>query len=93
MKFALASALSFVNYPLSVKGIVFSAIFIEKGALTKISFRSKGNFAVNKFARKYFEGGGHKNAAGGQAKLSIDETLKKFVGLLPEYAKELTIDN
>lgn len=92
-KFTPGDSEGFVNYPLSVKGIVFSAIFIEKGALTKISFRSKGNFAVNKFARKYFEGGGHKNAAGGQAELSLDETLKKFVSLLPEYAKELTIDN
>ena len=33
-----------------------------------MSFRSKGNITVNDFAKKYFNGGGHKNAAGGISK-------------------------
>lgn len=79
----------FVNYPLSIKGIIFSAFFIEKDDFVKISFRSKGQFATNKFARQNFNGGGHLNASGGKSKLSIDKTIEKFISLLPEYKKEL----
>ena len=55
----------------------------------KISFRSKGSFDVNKFARKNFNGGGHINAAGGEAHATLDEALTGFVNLLPEYKDEL----
>ena len=79
----------FVNYPLSIKGIIFSAFFIEKDDFVKISFRSKGKFATNKFSRQNFNGGGHLNASGGKSKLSIDKTIEKFISLLPEYKKEL----
>ncbi|QNM86193.1 bifunctional oligoribonuclease/PAP phosphatase NrnA [Polaribacter pectinis] len=80
-----------VNYALSLKGIVFAAIFIEDADqnIVKISFRSKGNFSVNKFSRNHFEGGGHDNAAGGKSDLSMAETVTKFVTLLPEYKKDL----
>lgn len=80
-----------VNYALSVKGIVFAAIFIEdkEQNIIKISFRSKGNFSVNQFARNHFEGGGHDNASGGKSDLSLEETIKKFVDLLPKYQSEL----
>ena len=79
----------FVNYPLSIRDIRFSAFFIEKKDHVKISFRSKGDFAVNRFSSTYFEGGGHKNAAGGESNLSLEETLRKFEGLLPEFSEEL----
>lgn len=79
----------FVNYPLSIAGIKFSAMFMEMGDEIKISFRSKGNFDVNKFARKHFAGGGHANAAGGEAHGSLDEAVTKFVSLLSEYKHEL----
>ncbi|WP_158837926.1 DHH family phosphoesterase [Polaribacter sp. L3A8] len=80
-----------VNYALSLKGIIFAAIFIEDNdqGVVKISFRSKGNFSVNQFSRKHFSGGGHDNAAGGKSDVSIEETVTKFVTLLPEYQKEL----
>lgn len=78
-----------VNYPLSIKGIIFSALFMEMKNEIKISFRSKGNFDVNKFARKHFNGGGHLNAAGGEAHTTLDEAVTKFVNLLPEYREEL----
>ncbi len=55
----------FVNYGLSMKGMRMSAFFREDGTKTKCSFRSKGDVDVNTFARTYFNGGGHKNAAGG----------------------------
>lgn len=81
----------FVNYGLSVEGIVFAAIFIENKAenIVKISFRSKGTFSVNEFARKYFEGGGHINAAGAKSDLSLEETVEKFINILPTYKKNL----
>lgn len=80
-----------VNYGLSVEDVVFSAIFIEnnKEGIIKISFRSKGSFNVNTFARNYFNGGGHINAAGGRSELSLNETIDKFISILPNYKKEL----
>lgn len=78
-----------VNYPLSIEGIIFSAIFIEAEDQVKISFRSIGDFDVNEFSRINFEGGGHRNAAGGRSDLTLKETIDKFVGLLPKYAGKL----
>lgn len=80
----------FVNYPLSVKGIRFSAFFIEKEDIIKISFRSKGSFAVNRFAESHFNGGGHLNASGGEFKGTIETALNIFRDLLAQYHKELT---
>lgn len=73
-----------VNYGLTIKGIVFAAIFIEHRDenIIKISFRSQGNFDVNQFARDNFNGGGHINAAGGKSYLSMTETIKKFENLI-----------
>ncbi|MFY0604167.1 MAG: bifunctional oligoribonuclease/PAP phosphatase NrnA [Flavobacteriaceae bacterium] len=80
-----------VNYALSLKGIVFGAIFIEdkEQGIIKMSLRSKGSFSVNQFARAHFNGGGHDNAAGGKSESSLDETIKKFVELLPNYKEQL----
>lgn len=80
-----------VNYALSLKGIVFAAIFIEDSEqqIIKISLRSKGCFSVNKFSRNHFEGGGHDNAAGGKSEGSMAETVTKFTSLLSEYQTEL----
>ena len=73
-----------VNYGLTIKGIIFAAIFIEhrEENIIKISFRSQGDFDVNQFAREHFSGGGHINAAGGKSYLSLTETIKKFEGLI-----------
>ncbi|MCP2026137.1 phosphoesterase RecJ-like protein [Flavobacterium sp. HSC-32F16] len=73
-----------VNYGLSIRGIVFTAIFIENKdeKIIKISFRSQGGFDVNQFARDHFNGGGHVNAAGGRSDTSMEETLKKFEDLV-----------
>ena len=79
----------FVNLPLSVEGIRFSALFLELGDKIKISFRSKGSFAVNKFSSAYFNGGGHRNAAGGECQMSMEDTLKKFESLLQEFTDEI----
>ena len=77
----------FVNFGLSVADILCSVLFIEKKdeGLIKISFRSKGDFKVNIFASKYFNGGGHEHASGGISKLSLKETEKKFVTDITQY--------
>jgi phosphoesterase RecJ-like protein len=73
-----------VNYGLTIKGIIFTAMFIEnkEEKIIKISFRSQGDFDVNQFARDHFSGGGHINAAGGKSEVSLEETIKKFEDLV-----------
>ena len=77
----------FVNYALSIKGIVFAVIFIENKQenIVKISLRSKGDFSVNEFARKHYNGGGHVNAAGGRSSHSLNTTISEFISILPDY--------
>ncbi len=81
-----------VNFGLSVKGVRLSVLISERKENIKLSFRSIGEFSVNDLARKHFEGGGHKNAAGGQTNLTFEDTLKKFLDLLPTYKNELLAD-
>lgn len=73
-----------VNYPLTIKGIVFSVIFIENSQeeMIKMSLRSQGDFDVNVFARNYFNGGGHKNASGGRINKTLAESVEEFLKVL-----------
>lgn len=71
-----------VNYPFSIKGIKVCALLNEAEGVVKMSFRSKGNIDMNKFARSYFNGGGHINAAGGKSTQSLHETETKFKELV-----------
>ena len=77
----------FVNYGLTLEGITFAVIFIEnrEEGIIKISFRSVGDFSVNEFARKHFEGGGHDNAAGGKSDRTLPDTARYFESLLSDY--------
>lgn len=81
----------FVNYGLSLKGVIFAVIFIENKAdnIIKMSLRSKGEFSVNEFARAHYSGGGHTNAAGGKSDLSLDETIAQFISILSRYKDKL----
>jgi phosphoesterase RecJ-like protein len=79
----------FVNIPFAVKGIRFTALFVEKKDRIKVSFRSRGSFPVNRIAAEHYQGGGHINAAGGDSFDSMEATLSKFESLLPEYSKWL----
>jgi len=79
-----------VNYLLSIEGIKFAAIVIDREEERKWSFRSKGNFDVNIFARTHFEGGGHTNAAGGRSSKSVDETFNDFKNIIENYKSQLT---
>jgi phosphoesterase RecJ-like protein len=78
-----------VNYPLSIEGIRMAAIIIDRGEERKCSFRSKGNVDVNTFARTYFNGGGHFNAAGGQTMESLDMAVEKFTNAMKENKENL----
>jgi len=78
-----------VNYALSIDGINLAALFSERNGIVRVSLRSKGNFPVNDIARKYFNGGGHINAAGADSYSSLEETVRTFVEMLPEYKEKL----
>lgn len=73
-----------VNYPLSIAGINFATLITERSDEVKLSFRSKGSFDVSRFARLYFDGGGHFNASGGRSKMSFDETISHFKKILSD---------
>jgi len=79
-----------VNYLLSIHGIRLAAIVIDREEERKWSFRSKGLFDVNIFARTHFEGGGHANAAGGRSSKSVDETAQDFIEIIKTYKNQLT---
>ncbi|TPE44911.1 DHH family phosphoesterase [Pontibacter mangrovi] len=78
-----------VNYALSIDGIVFAALIIDRTNAVKMSFRSVGDFSANEFAREHFNGGGHKNAAGGMSLDTLENTVAKFESLLPQYKDKL----
>ena len=78
----------FVNYPLTIKKMRMSAIFIEHSDFIRVSLRSRGKVDVNLFAARYFNGGGHKNAAGGKSFVSMEETIARFEAAVEEYAAE-----
>ncbi|MHC1707631.1 MAG: bifunctional oligoribonuclease/PAP phosphatase NrnA [Bacteroidales bacterium] len=87
--FQIGDTEGLVNYALSIDGISMAVLFTEKDSFIRMSLRSKGKFSVNEFVNNHFEGGGHKNAAGGNSYLSLEETLAKFEALLPEYQEDL----
>jgi len=83
-----------VNYPLTIRGVKVAVLLKEHGDVVKLSIRSKGDISVNDFARKYFSGGGHKNAAGGRSEKSLDQTVIELVNnWKKEYSQNLTSVN
>ncbi|WP_409149233.1 DHH family phosphoesterase [Sphingobacterium sp. BS-2] len=79
-----------VNYALSIKGIRLAGLFIDRTELIKLSLRSIGDIPCNEICRKYFNGGGHLNASGGNSTDSLEEVVAKFKSILPEYKSYLT---
>ena len=78
-----------VNYGLSIQGVIFAALIIDRTVMVKMSLRSKGNFPCNELASKYFNGGGHRNASGGASKDTLEGTIKTFKDALIEYKDKL----
>ncbi len=79
-----------VNYALSVSGIRLAALIIDRKERIKISLRSIGDFPCNEICSIYFQGGGHKNAAGGSSDESLEDTVTTFKSILPNYKNLLT---
>lgn len=73
-----------VNFPQSIQGIKLVGLVIDRDEERKWSFRSKGDFDCNTFARKYFNGGGHYNASGGRSTDSLEVTVQKFKDAIKE---------
>lgn len=83
-KYVKGDTEGFVNMPLSINGIILSALFIEKEGFVKLSFRSKGQFPANLIASEFFYGGGHLNASGGDYPDTLDNTIEYFLKVLKE---------
>ena len=78
----------FVNYPLTIKKMKMSAMFTAQTGFIRVSLRSRGDIDVDTFARRYFNGGGHKNAAGGKSFVSMEETIAHYIKSVHEYHEE-----
>tara|TARA_R110001592_G_scaffold359340_3_gene665646 strand:- start:1312 stop:2376 length:1065 start_codon:yes stop_codon:yes gene_type:complete len=68
-----------VNYGLSIQGVIMAVLIKEAEEYVKMSFRCVGEFSVNEFARKYFNGGGHTRAAGGRCDDTLENTVTQFL--------------
>ena len=80
-----------VNYALSINGIRLAALIVERSDKVKLSLRSTGDFPANEICKKYFNGGGHRNAAGGASEKSLTEVIEEFKSILPEYKSQLIV--
>jgi phosphoesterase RecJ-like protein len=78
-----------VNYALSITGMRLAAFIVERPDKVKLSLRSKDEFPANEICKKYFNGGGHRNAAGGTSTESLETVINQFKLILPEYKKLL----
>ena len=78
-----------INYALAIKDTIFAAFIVERNNVVKLSLRSKGNYKVNEIAGKYFNGGGHENAAGGVSDSNVSKTIEKVKEIINEYKEEL----
>ncbi len=86
--FQSGDAEGLVNLPLQIKDIHYSVFMREDKDKIKISFRSQGNRAVNEYASVFFNGGGHKNAAGGESYASLEETIQRFEDTFRDWFKD-----
>jgi len=87
--FQIGDSEGFVNYPLSIGDVKMSAMFLQTRKYIRISLRSRGDLDVNVFARRYFQGGGHRNAAGGKSFDTMEETVERFKSAVAEFFSEL----
>lgn len=80
-----------VNYALTINGIRLAALIIERKDKVKLSLRSTGDFPANEICKKYFNGGGHRNAAGGVSEKTLEEVITEFKSILPDYKSLLIV--
>jgi phosphoesterase RecJ-like protein len=78
-----------VNYILRMPDIMIAAFIHEQPTIVKLSLRSKGTLDVQQICKKYFRGGGHRNAAGGASFAPLGSTINRFKKVLPQYGEEI----
>ena len=78
----------FVNYGLSIRGMRLAAFFMERPDMVKVSLRSKGSLPVDRFLKEHFNGGGHRNAAGGHTTGTVQSAIDRFLQHLPRFLAE-----
>ena len=78
-----------VNFPLMIDNIRMSVLITERQGVIRFSFRSKGDFSVHELAKEHFNGGGHTNAAGGTLECGMEQAIKAFLDVMPQYKEEL----
>ena len=81
-----------VNYGLAINGMKAAGFFRESEGFVKVSLRSKGDFDVNTIARAHFNGGGHRNAAGGKLEMSLSDAIAHFEKVMKQFSDELQFD-
>uniref|UniRef100_S0DED7 Uncharacterized protein n=1 Tax=termite gut metagenome TaxID=433724 RepID=S0DED7_9ZZZZ len=91
-RFKQGDSEGFVNYPLSIETVKMSALMLQNHRFIRVSLRSRGDVDVNVFARRYFEGGGHKNAAGGKSMDSMEVTIERYKKAVAEFFRDEGID-
>jgi len=89
-KYQVGDTEGVVNFALSMDKVNVAILVTEKDNKIRLSFRSKGEFSVNDLARKHFNGGGHRNAAGGNMNLPIEDVIKKIKSVLNDYKEQLS---
>lgn len=92
-RFKQGDSEGFVNYPLSIKTVKMSALFLQNSRFIRVSLRSRGDVDVNVFARRYFNGGGHKNASGGKSTDSMEETIERYKRAVAEFFRDEHIES
>ncbi|MFT4753661.1 MAG: phosphoesterase RecJ-like protein [Salibacteraceae bacterium] len=90
--FQKGDAEGFVNYGLAINGMKAAGFFMENEGYIKVSLRSKGHFDVNAIAREHFNGGGHKNAAGGRLNMTLEQAIAYFEKIMRQYHEDLQLD-
>lgn len=88
-KYKVGDTEGVVNFALSMDKVNLACLITEKDNKIRLSFRSKGKFSVNELARKHFNGGGHRNAAGGNLSLPVMEVVNNVKNVLQEYKEQL----
>ena len=80
-----------VNQPLQIKGLRFSCFLREEQpGKINVSLRSVDDFPCNAVAAEFFNGGGHKNASGGEVYGTMEMAVERFRQALQKYKVELT---
>ena len=80
-----------VNQPLQIKGMRFSCFLREEQpGKINVSLRSVDDFPCNAVAAEFFNGGGHKNASGGEVYGTMEMAVERFRQVLQKFKVELT---